>query len=80
MVSRTAKFGVCVHAWLELAADVDDLVPSPDPDGERAGPGVQDDVGAIIGAGEAFPDEGGMEEVRREFIRLLASRTVFARQ
>jgi hypothetical protein len=63
-------------SWLTF----DDLIPGPDSDGEGAHPGVQDDVGAIIGAGKAYPDERGVVEDCREFIRQRASRTVFARQ
>jgi hypothetical protein len=51
---RTAWFGGCIHAGLDLA-DSNDLVPSPDLDGEGAGAVVQDGVGAVAG-----PCRGGI--------------------
>jgi hypothetical protein len=65
-------FGVRVHVGLE-PADRDDLVLGPNPDGDGAGPVVQDNVGAAVrvlqrweDAAVAHPDEGGVQDVCRE--------------
>jgi hypothetical protein len=42
------RFVICIPAGLE-PADRDDLIPGPDSDGEGVGPGVQNNVGVIIG-------------------------------
>ncbi len=45
---RTAGLGIRVHVRLE-AADSDDLVLRPDPDGEGAGVATEECEGAIVG-------------------------------
>jgi hypothetical protein len=62
--SQIARCDVRFHAGLE-AADGDDLVLRPDPDGEGTG-----GVGAVVGALErrddattAQPDEGGAQQL-----------------
>ncbi len=86
MASRTAWFGVCVCAGLELA-DGDDLVPCPDSDGEGAGGAAQDGIWTVIGplqgwddAAAVHPDEGAAQEVRRELLWKQAAGVVFARR
>ncbi len=63
------QLGVCGRAGLE-AADVDDLVPGPDSDGEGAGSVAHNGAGAIVerlkgwnDAAMMDPDEGGGEEL-----------------
>ncbi len=69
MASQTARCGIRFRAGLE-AADGDDLVPRPDPDGEGAGPPPQAGIGAVIGAVERWdapaalqPDKGGAQQL-----------------
>jgi hypothetical protein len=70
LLRRRRLPGVAFHAGLE-AADGDDLIPRPDPDGEREGSTLQDGVWAVVGVVErrddavaAQPDEGGTTAAR----------------
>ncbi len=54
VATRASKLGVRCRAGFE-AADGDDLIPWPDSDGEGAGATAQDNVGAVVAAGEVGP-------------------------
>jgi hypothetical protein len=69
VASRTARRGVCFSAGLK-AADGDNIIPRPDPDGEGAGSQPHDRVGAVIGVVETRddatatqPDEGVAQQL-----------------
>ncbi len=69
---RAARCGVHFRAGLE-AADGDNLIPRPNPDGEGAGSPPHSGVGAVVGAVErqddvatTQPDEGGAQQLGRQ--------------
>ncbi len=64
-------------------ADVNDVVPGPDSDGEGAGPAAQNGIGAIVeqlersdDAAVMDPDEGGAEELGWQLAGQLGARIV----
>jgi hypothetical protein len=80
--TRAARRGVRGRASLE-AADGDDLVPGPDPDGAGVEPAVQDGIGAVVerlkgwdDATPTDPDKGGGGEVAWQLVRQLGARIV----
>jgi hypothetical protein len=79
---QAARCGVPGRASLE-AADVDNLIPGTDSDGEGAGYAAQGGVGAVVeqlkgwdDAAPKVPDEGGGEELAWQLAQQLGARIV----